>query len=362
MNNPLIDIIVTVWNRPVETRNCIVSLINHSPDARFILMDNGSDRETERILQEFAEILDHKAVLLRNNVNKGNVRAINSGLTHAEAPYIAIFNNTSIVTESWLDPLIKFARERKEAGIIVPRLIPLTEGKALKSKLTSVTPIEADHGSFSAMLFTKTLYDLIGGFDEEMDRGLWCLRDFTRRAYRALFLTFRVEEGVVCFEDEIRLGSVERRELSIQRSMAKYRDRWGEQSSFCVHMPKSADLKTLQQKLEVLLQGARQGHLFTILVHSRLYKELAMNGVERLHENIRFIRLPLMFETKAISKAIASIDAATPGSRTVTGIDNIPFPAGVNSISFEELKHIIGKIQEEKYGRTIPACVINTVS
>jgi glycosyltransferase involved in cell wall biosynthesis len=349
MNNPLIDIVVTVWNRPVETRNCLVSLINHSPDSRFILMDNGSDRETERILQEFAEILDNRAVLLRNNVNQGQVRAINNGLTHTVAPYIAIFNNTSIVTECWLDPLVKFARERSDAGIIVPRLIPLTEGKSWKSGLTSVTPIEADRGSFSAMLFKKQLYDLIGGFDEEMDRGLWCLRDFTRRACRALFLTFRVEDGVVCYEDEIRLGSVERRELSVLRSIERYRMRWGDLNAFCVHIPKGADLTALRQKLEVLHQGARHGHLFAILVHAQLYKELVADGLERLHENIRFVRLPHIFETKAIVKAMASMEAITPGSRAVTGIDNIPFPAGIDSISFEELKHIITTNQAEKY-------------
>jgi glycosyltransferase involved in cell wall biosynthesis len=356
MNNPLIDIVATVWNRPVETRNCLVSLINHSPDTRFILVDNGSDRETERMLQDFAEILDHRAVLLRNNVNQGHVRAINKGLAHSEAPYIAIFSNTSIVTDNWLEPLIRFARERSEAGIIVPRLIPLTAGKVWKSGLPPGTPIEADHGSLSAMLFKKQLYDQFGGFDEDMDGGLWCLRDFTRRAYRALFLTFRVDESVVCYEDEIRFGSLERREIAVQRSIMQYRERWGAQSAFCVHMPKGVDLQALRHKLEVLLQGARHGHVFTLLVHAHLYKELASNALERFHENIRFVQLPLMFETKAISKAMASIHATTPGARAVTGIDNIPFPAGIHSISFEELKHIIATTHGEKYGGKFPAC------
>jgi len=115
MDNPLIDIIVTVWNRPVETRNCLVNLINHSPAARFILVNNGSDRETERLLEEFAEILDQRAVLLHNIVNQGYVRAVNKGLTHAKAPYVAIVSNTSTVTGCWLESLIGLSRERNEA-------------------------------------------------------------------------------------------------------------------------------------------------------------------------------------------------------------------------------------------------------
>ncbi len=58
MEKPAIDIIVPVWNRPIETRACLVNLVEHSPAARLILVNNGSDRETECLLEEFAESLD----------------------------------------------------------------------------------------------------------------------------------------------------------------------------------------------------------------------------------------------------------------------------------------------------------------
>lgn len=350
MDNPLIDIIVTVWNRPIETRNCLVNLINHSPAARFILVDNGSDRETERLLEEFAEILDQRAVLLHNNVNQGYVRAVNKGLAHAEAPYVAIVSNTSTVTGCCLESLIGLCRERNEAGIIVPRLFNGIAGKPVKSGRAAAKPIETDYGSLALMLLKKQLYDIIGGFAEEMDGGLWCLKDFSRRAYRAGFFTFRVEEAMACYLEEIRFGSVERREMAVQRSIIRYRERWGNDGSFLIHMPKDVDPDTLRLKLEVIRQGARQGHLFTILTHARLYRELTRTGFDRLHENIRFVRLPLMFETRAISKALANINATMPDARAVTGIDGIPFPAGMESIPFAELERMIVTAQAELYG------------
>ena len=350
MDNPLIDIIVTVWNRSIETRNCLVNLINHSPDARFILVDNGSDRETERLLEEFAEILDQRAVLLRNNVNQGYLRAVNKGLAHAEAPYVAIVSNTSTVTDGCLESLISFARERNEAGIIVPRLFDGAAGKPAKSGRAPAKPIETDHGSLAVMLLKKQLYDIIGGLDEEMDGGLWCLKDFSRRAYRAGYFTFRVEEGIACYLEEIRFGSVERREIAVQGSITRYRERWGNDGSFLLHIPKDVDTGILRQKLEIIRQGARQGDLFTVLTHARLYRKLKRAGFDRLHENIRFVRLPLIFETRAINKTLACMNATMPDARAVTGIDGMPFPAGMESIPFAELERMIATAQTECYG------------
>jgi GT2 family glycosyltransferase len=350
MDNQLIDIIVAVWNRPVETRNCLVNLIDHSPHARFILVDNGSDRETERILEEFAEILDRRALLLRNDNNQGYVRAVNRGLARAEAPHIAIIRNTSIVTDGWLDPMLSLAAKRCEAGIIVPRLIPGTAGKHARIGHHGAAPIEADHGSLAAMLLTKRMYDAIGGIEEDMDGGTWSLKDFSRRAFRAGFVTVRSEEGAVYFEDETLFGSTERREQAVQRSIAQYRDRWGDESSFCLHFPKGADMNILRQRVDLLLQGARHGHIFTILTHPRLHQDLTHAGFQRLHEHIRFVRLPLIFEKRAISKALAGDNETAFVVRAVTGIDGMPFPVAADSITFAELERMISATQSEKYG------------
>jgi glycosyltransferase involved in cell wall biosynthesis len=350
MNAPEIDIVVTVWNRPVETRNCLVNLVEHAPTARLVLVDNGSDRETERLLQEFAEALDQRALLLREDTNQGHVRAINRGLARAEAPYLAVVRNTSLVTEGWLEPLLAFGREKREAGIMVPRLIPETSGRIVRIAPTDLRPIEVGHGSLAAMLLRKELFEAIGGLDEELDGGLWCLADYSRRAGRSGFLSFKVEGGAVYYRDDVPFGSTERREATVQRSSQRYRERWGDAASFCIHLPKGADLNILRQRLDVLLQGARQGHLFTLLVPGKLYDEAARAGYLRLHEQISFKRLPLLFETGATARALAAANETMPGTRAVTGIDGMPFPGGVESVPFAELERLVTAIRSEKYG------------
>jgi glycosyltransferase involved in cell wall biosynthesis len=349
MIKPAIDIIVPVWNRPVETRNCIVNLMDHSPDSRLIIVDNGSDRETERMLEEFAEILDQRAILLRNNINQGYVRAVNRGLGHAGAELTAVIRNTSAVTDSWLDPVFRFAAERGEAGIIVPRLLRSCDSKRGAGMKRSLLHIEVDHGSLAAMIITRKAYEAIGGLDEDMDGGVWCLRDLSRRALKAGFITSGVGESVVIFKDDIPLGSVERRNSTVKRSRDLFRVRWGESRAFSVHFPKGAGMDIFEKRLAAMLEGARQGHIFTVILHSGLFKDISKAGRELLHENIRYVRLPLLFEGKAIENTLKPVDPDYPVPEPVAGIDGIPFPSGIKAIPFSEIERTVGNAREEFY-------------
>lgn len=354
MSKPAIDIIVPVWNRPVETRACLVNLVDHSPDARLILVSNGSERETESLLEEFAEALDERALLISTPMNLGFVRAVNRGLARAEAEFAAVVRSTSIVTEGWLEPLIMLARTRPEAGVIVPRLLRAPLNRTASNGHPPVSVTETAHGDFAAMLIRKDLYDRIGGFDEELDGGLWCLKDFARRALRAGFLTFAAEGSPVICCDDPPLGSTTRREELLRRSMAACTARWGEERVFSVHFPLGADINAVRRKFEVMLRGARQGHTFTVLVFPATFRELVKGGYGALHRNIRLAKLPRFFAARRAGRIAASLGAGSPGLVPVAGGAGIPFPGGEEGIPFAELERLIGAVEAEKYGGSIP--------
>ena len=191
--------------------------------------------------------------------------------------------------------MLRLSTQRSEAGIIVPRLVPGSAGKPAGKGRAGTAPIEADHGSLTAMLLQKRVYDAIGGIDEEMDGGIWSLKDFSRRAFRSGFVTVRSDESTVYFEDEILFGSTERREQAVQRSIAQYRERWGDETSYCLYFPKGADMNILRQKLDILQLGARQGHTFTILTHPRLHKELTASRLSSSPRASPFCAAPAHF-------------------------------------------------------------------
>lgn len=350
VNPHSIDIIVPVWNRPVETRNCLVTLMEHASGARLILVDNGSDRETERLLQEFAEILDDRALLLRNDVNQGYVRAVNRGLARAEADISIIVRNTSRVTAGWLEPLTAFAESNPEAGIVVPRLIPDKGGRGGADRQEAAKPHELSHGNLAAMLVKKALFERICGLSEEMDSGVWCLKDYSRRALANGFLTWTVPASNVFCSEEVQFGSEVRRAETLQQSMAMYRQRWGEELDYCIHFPQGVDLDVVEQKFPVILAGARQGCRFHLLVRHQLYRAMQQGEFVDRHDNIQVHSLPRIMPERGAVKMAEALATEHAGLTTVTGIDGLPFPGSVTAISFAELARRVNGEAVGRYG------------
>lgn len=329
MTDATTDVIVPVWNRPYETRNCLVSLINNTPDARFIMFDIGSERETEKLLQELADGLDDRALLMREPSNIGFVRAANRGFLRSEAQYLALVRNTSQVGAGWLQPLLSFASSHPEAGILQPCLSP--------GAVDCRKPIEVSNASFAAMVITRRLFQEIGGFDEAMDGGLLCLRDYTRRACAKGFFTYQVPGPAVTFQEEVLLGSEKRRQATLQRALALFRERWGDSGSYLLHVPKGVELDLLNHKLDWLLKGARHGDIYNVLLLASLYKAARQAGYGCLHENLRLVPLPRLAGAAGRRRVFERIAAQNPGSVPVAAIDGMPFPWSDKYLSFTDL-------------------------
>jgi GT2 family glycosyltransferase len=328
-----IDVVIPVWNRPNETRNCLVNLINHTPEARFIMMDCGSDRETEKLLQEFADGLDERALLMRDDSNIGYVRAANRGFDRSEAPYIALVRNTTEVCAGWLEPLLRFASTHPEAGILVPQLSP--------GGIACSQPIEVASASFAAMVISREAFQQLGGFDETMDGGVWCLKDYTRRACALGFFTYLVPGPAVICQEEVQLGSERRREENLRRSIELFRERWGEGASYLVHVPKGVEPEHFRQKLDWLVKGARHGDRYQVLLPAALYKAAQQGGFDLLHENIRLVALPRFSTDTAKRRVYARIAAENPGIVPVAAVDGIAFPWSDSFLPFTELSERI---------------------
>ncbi|HBG07610.1 MAG: glycosyl transferase [Geobacteraceae bacterium GWC2_58_44] len=333
MTDATIDVVIPVWNRPEETRNCLVNLINNTPVARFIMVDSGSERDTERLLQEFADGLDDRALLMRDDANIGFVRAANRGFRRSEAPYLALVRNTTQVRAGWLEPLLAFASAHPEAGILLPCLSTGENGCR--------GALEVASASFAAMVITRGLYQEIGGFDEGMDGGIWCLRDYTRRACSKGFLSYRVPGPAVGYQEEVQFGSERRREENLQRTLELFKGRWGDGKSYAIHVPKGADLNLLKQKLDWLLKGARHGDSYSVMMPALLCREAQQAGYDLLHENIALLPLPRLAVDAGRRRVFERVVARNPGTVAVAAIDGIAFPWSQSYLSFSELSERI---------------------
>lgn len=330
MTDAVIDVVVPVWNRTTETRNCLVSLIANTPDVRLIMYDSGSDREAERLLQEVADSLEDRALLMRDDFNIGFVKAANRGLARSDAPWLALVRNTTEVCAGWIEPLLDFAAQHPEAGILVPCCLP-SESPCPRGAM------EVTCGSFSVMVIKRELYRQIGGFDEGMDGGAWCLKDYSRRACSKGFLTFKVPGPCVSQQAQVQFGSERRRQENLERTLQLFRERWGEGGSYVLHVPKGVDLALLRQKLDSLVKGARHDDFFSVLLPAPLHKEALQEGLDLLHEKIVLVPLPRLSLESGRRKLFEKIVAGVPGAVAVTAVDGLPFPWSASYLSFSEL-------------------------
>lgn len=333
------DIIIPVWNRPTETRDCLAALVEHSRDARLILMDCGSDQETEQMLHEFAEFLDSRALLLRSENAHDFVATINRGLAKSTAFLSIIMRTSSRVTAGWLEPLREASLE-PDAGVLVPRLIhagPATFPGVHQDQAAR----EACHGSFAVLGITRKLHDAVGGFNERLDNGVWCLKDYSRSADRAGFRTLRVTGSSVLCREKILYGSLERREKVLLESIAAYTARWGEAHVFCTFLAAEFDREALGTVFNSMLSAARQGHQVFVFAPPSVYRAIVSASLHNLHDNILVEKLPRYFLSRACRSAFQRLRETYRNIRLLAGMDGLLGLDGENGLSFAEFEQCI---------------------
>jgi glycosyltransferase involved in cell wall biosynthesis/GT2 family glycosyltransferase/tetratricopeptide (TPR) repeat protein/ADP-heptose:LPS heptosyltransferase len=120
-HNPLVSIIIPVFNNVEFTTRCLESIIRYVPGERFevIIVDNGSSDGTGRFLR----CLEGDVRIIINETNHGFSQACNQGAAVAQGEFIIFLNNDCVSTPGWLDALIKKAREDNQIGILGSKLL-----------------------------------------------------------------------------------------------------------------------------------------------------------------------------------------------------------------------------------------------
>ncbi|NVN97860.1 MAG: glycosyltransferase [Geobacteraceae bacterium] len=330
-----LDIILPVWNRPVDVRAALASFVSDSPMARIIMVNNGSERETESILDEFAEALDDRALLVATARNIGTIAALNLGFSKSTAPLMLVASPFTRLSAGWFESVAAHLANRPDTG-------SLKIAKAITS--TSSPSIESDHGSFDSMIIRNTLYSAIGGFDENMDGSLWALRDFARRSLTKGFLTESLFSRNLTLLDYRELGSDSKRKERIFSARECYMLRWGGQRTFllnCGDFLFGTDASSLKN---ALLQTARHGDRVVLTAENSIARELKSYGFAGMHENVSFQPLPRFFSQRALARIIESTLALDAAAFLIS--DSPEFEAGLQKLSFEDFLAMTDKRNE----------------
>ena len=180
--NPVVSIIIPVYNQIHYTYACLVSILEHTKDVPYevIIADDVSTDATER-LERYAQGL----VICRNKENQGFLRNCNQGAKAARGKYVMFLNNDTQVTQGWLSSLVNLIESDDSIGMVGSKLVypdgRLQEAGGIiwsdgsgwnygrlddpdKPEYNYVKDV--DYISGAAILLSRELWERIGGFDE----------------------------------------------------------------------------------------------------------------------------------------------------------------------------------------------------
>ena len=119
-NDPLISIIIPVFNQIEYTWRCLKSINETGSHYSFeiIVVDDCSQDDTRTVLNEIQGIN-----LVHNEKNMGFIRSCNKGAMKAKGSYLVFLNNDTEVLPGWLDELMHTFENHNEAGIVGAKLL-----------------------------------------------------------------------------------------------------------------------------------------------------------------------------------------------------------------------------------------------
>ncbi len=178
---PLVSIIIPVYNQFHYTYNCIKSIINHTRGINYevIVADDVSTDETQKI-----ETLIENLRVIHNEKNLGFLLNCNNAAKFARGKYIHFLNNDTYVQRGWLSSLLEIIDKDERIGLVGSKLVYpnglLQEAGGIfwndasawnygREKSPSAPEYnyikEVDYISGASILILKSLWDKIGGFD-----------------------------------------------------------------------------------------------------------------------------------------------------------------------------------------------------
>ncbi len=239
---PVASIVIPVYNQWEYTKQAIESIEQFTGvNYEIIVVDNASTDGTAGKLKTYKNIK-----VITNEKNLGFPKAVNQGILESKGKYVVLLNNDTVVTENWLDKMIKAAESDSNIGIVGP-VSNFVSGVQLdkNAKYSNLKEMhlyakelsEKNNGeiqefprvAFLCTLIKREVIDKIGGLDERFSPGNFEDDDFCLRAQLAGFKTVIAKDvfihhfGSVSFKKEGNEQYAERLEVNKN----KFTEKWG---------------------------------------------------------------------------------------------------------------------------------------
>jgi predicted O-linked N-acetylglucosamine transferase (SPINDLY family)/GT2 family glycosyltransferase len=253
----LASIIVLCCNEAQYTRLCLESVLRHTrAPYELVLVDNGSTDDTPALLEEVrSRPGPERVAVLRSEVNVGFPAGCNQGLARARGEYLVFLNNDTVVTDGWLEGLVRWAlHDWPRVGMVgpltsysrPPQQVPvgyarLEEMPAFAERLrreNAGRALGVERLAGFCLLARREVMEKVGGFDERFGVGFFDDDALSVRALRAGYKLLVAQDVFVHhFGSRTFAGLGIDCTTQLKENFERFRAKWGESEAAGYQLP-----------------------------------------------------------------------------------------------------------------------------
>ena len=196
---PLVSIIMLTYNQLDFTKECFAAIKRNTLQSHEIIVIDNASSDGTRAWLEAEAATDSKYRLILNQENRGFAAGCNQGLAISRGKFLVLLNNDVVVTPDWLTGLLECLQAEPCIGIVGPTT---NNASGIQGICTATYNSHQELDAFAAafrkhnryrrvpsqrlvgfcVCFTKSLYQEIGGLDEQFGTGNYEDDDYCLRA------------------------------------------------------------------------------------------------------------------------------------------------------------------------------------
>lgn len=176
MKDTLVSIVIPVFNRPQLISDAIESVLLQSYEKwELMIVDDGSTDNTWEVLENYSQKDSRIKIYERNREPKGAPTCRNIGAGMAKGKYLIFWDSDDLLAPWCLEERVKFMETNPALDFGLFQLLNFNEKEGVFSLRCNTTPGDylerflTFHTAWqtSSVIWRKTIFDSIGGWDED---------------------------------------------------------------------------------------------------------------------------------------------------------------------------------------------------